>query len=114
MSNAEMNADAQYENQNDYVGGDAGPPGDKGDNDYVSRTGQHQVPVQKDEAPVNDPIDPNTADSDRTLQADEAETMDKSNIIEERTRGATKPAGTYQEPGDEEGLPADDGTSATR
>lgn len=28
--------------------------------------------------------------------------MDTSNIIDERTRGATKPAGTYQEPGDEE------------
>lgn len=33
------------------------------DNDYVSRTGQSQIPVQKDEAPVEDPIDPATADS---------------------------------------------------
>jgi hypothetical protein len=29
-----------------------------------------------------------------------------------KTRGATKKAGTYQEPGDEEGLPVNDGTSA--
>lgn len=28
--------------------------------------------------------------------------MDQGNIIDERTRGATKPSGTYAEPGDEE------------
>ena len=40
--------------------------------------------------------------------------MDESNILDERTRGAAKPQGTYQEPGDEEGLPgAEDGTSST-
>lgn len=33
-------------------------------------------------------------------------------MIEERTRGAAKEAGTYTEPGDEEGLPEDDGRSA--
>lgn len=60
-------ADAQYEQQNDQVGGDI-PAGDKGDNDYASRSGQYQIPVQKDEAPVNDPIDPATADSDQTLR----------------------------------------------
>ena len=38
------------------------------DNDYVSRTGQKEnVPVQTDEAAVEDPIDPATADSDATL-----------------------------------------------
>lgn len=43
---------------------------------------------------------------------DEDEAIDKSNIIGDRTRGA-KPAGSYSEPGDEEGLPGpDDGTSA--
>lgn len=44
--------------------------------------------------------------------------MDESNIIDERTRGATKQSGTYTEPGDEEGLGAaadgSDGTSSTR
>lgn len=39
------------------------PAGTVSDNDYVSRTGQSQIPVQKDEAPVEDPIDPATADS---------------------------------------------------
>lgn len=59
-------ADDQYEQQNDVTGGDV-PSGIKGDNDYTSRTGQYQIPVQKDEAPVSDPIDPATADSDETL-----------------------------------------------
>ena len=59
-------ADDQYEQQNDPVTGDV-PGGDAKDNDYASRTGQYQVPVQNDEAPVNDPIDPATADSDETL-----------------------------------------------
>ena len=59
-------ADDQYEQQNDVVSGDV-PGGDAQDNDYASRTGQYEVPVQKDEAPVNDPIDPATADSDEAL-----------------------------------------------
>ncbi|GAB7350503.1 hypothetical protein MBLNU459_g1097t1 [Dothideomycetes sp. NU459] len=88
------------------------PAGDKGDNDYVSRPGQSEIPVQKDEADVEDPINPETADSDETLQADEKAAMDESNIMDSRTRGA-KPSGTYTEPGDEEGLPTDDGTSST-
>lgn len=36
------------------------------------------------------------------------------NIIDSRTRGATKQGGTYQEPGDEEGLPSGTGVSAMR
>ncbi|MCJ1266287.1 hypothetical protein MMC22_006170 [Lobaria immixta] len=97
----------------DVPRGDA-PTGDVKDNDYVSRTGQHQIPVQKDELPVNDPIDPVTADSDETLLRDDAEAIDESNIISGgRTRGA-KPTGGYAEPGDEEGLPGpEDGTSST-
>ena len=59
-----MSADAQYEQTNDYS---EGPAGDAGDNDYASRTGQNFIPVQKDEAPVEDPIDPETADSDEQL-----------------------------------------------
>ncbi|MCJ1476023.1 hypothetical protein MMC13_004687 [Lambiella insularis] len=86
------------------------PAGDSKDNDYVSRTGQSTVPVQKDEAPVEDPIDPATADSDATLERDDAEAIDQSNIVGSRTRGAAK--SNYAEPGDEEGLPTNDGTSA--
>ena len=38
------------------------------DNDYVSRTGQKDhVPVQDDNAPVEDPIDEAEADTDKAL-----------------------------------------------
>lgn len=40
--------------------------------------------------------------ADFDLEADESAAMDQSNIINSRTRGAAKPSGTYQEPGDEE------------
>jgi len=60
-------ADDQYEQANDQVGGDV-PAGDAADNDYKSRTGQYQIPVQSDDKPVDDPIDPATADSDQTLR----------------------------------------------
>lgn len=108
------------------------------DNDYKSRTGQHHIPVQSDNAPVSDPIDPATADSDETLGTsipffpafldalflkgcanavaakDDSDAIDESNLVGGRTRGA-KPSGGYTEPGDEEGLPgAEDGTSSTR
>lgn len=59
-------ADDQYEQQNDRVSGDA-PAGDAQDNDYVSRPGQTEILVQSDNAAVDDPIDPNTADSDEQL-----------------------------------------------
>ena len=37
--------------------------------EYISRTGQKQAnnPVQDDKAPIEDPIDPATADSDEQL-----------------------------------------------
>lgn len=48
--------------------GDA-PSGDVQDNSYVSRPGEkHQpIPVQSDGMKVEDPVDANTADSDRQL-----------------------------------------------
>ncbi|KAJ4305261.1 hypothetical protein N0V90_000792 [Kalmusia sp. IMI 367209] len=103
-----MSSDDQY---NEQI-----PAGDAGDNDYISRTGQKDyIPVQKDEAPVEDPYNAETADSDQQLERDENDAIDTSNIVDSRTRGATKEAGTYTEPGDEEGLPgAEDGTSALR
>ena len=90
-----------------------------GDNDYASRTGQNEIPVQKDEAGIEDPIDPDTADSDKVLgmysllylhqpdtnnhvEQDEKAAMNEDNIIDDRTRGAAKPKGTYAEPGDDE------------
>jgi len=79
--------------------------------DYVSRTGQSEIPVERDGKTVEGGYDNrDQADSDAQLQADEKDAIDSSNIIEERTRGA-KPAGTYTEPGDEEGLGGNDGRS---
>ena len=63
-------AEDNYEAQNDQPGGDI-PAGDPGDNDYTSRTGQNQygVPVQSDDAPVEDPIsDPKVANSEEQLR----------------------------------------------
>ena len=45
------------------------------------------------------------------VEHDDVDAIDESNIIDERTRGA-KPAVSYREPGDEEGLPSDTGRSA--
>ncbi|KAH8652681.1 hypothetical protein BGZ60DRAFT_533544 [Tricladium varicosporioides] len=83
-------------------------------NDYVSRPRQSsEVPVVKDGAKVEDPIDGAIADGDVQLERDDNEAINKNNIIGSRTRNA-KPDGGYTEPGDEEGLPGpDDGTSAT-
>lgn len=47
------------------------------------------------------------------VAADESAAIDKSNIIESRTRGAAHAAGTYTEPGDDIGIP-NDGTSSGR
>ena len=95
-------ADNAYEAENDA------PPQDlandtKGDDDYTSRVGQKTapVPVQSDADPVEDPVDPATADSDAQLEKDDNEAIDKSNIIDERTRGAKPASGQYAEPGDD-------------
>ncbi|KAF2843710.1 hypothetical protein M501DRAFT_1013048 [Patellaria atrata CBS 101060] len=110
-----MSADDRYEQQNDPIEGDI-PSGDVKDIDYVSRSGQSTIPVQKDDAPVEGPYDdPAAADSDEMLERDEKDAIDQSNVINDRTRGATKQKGTYAEPGDEEGLPSDnDGTPSVR
>lgn len=92
------------------------PQGDAVDNDYQSRSGQQQygIPVQKDEAPIEDTEYDNGGDSDEQLARDEKDAIDETNILNERTRGATKEKGTYTEPGDEEGLGGNDGTSSGR
>ncbi|KAF2761029.1 hypothetical protein EJ05DRAFT_250645 [Pseudovirgaria hyperparasitica] len=89
------------------------PTGNFQDNDYKSRPGQSEIPVTSDDAPIEDPIDAATADSDEQLERDDRDAINKENIIGDRTRGATKKSGTYTEPGDEEGLPGpEDGTSS--
>ncbi|KAF2473302.1 uncharacterized protein BDR25DRAFT_257644 [Lindgomyces ingoldianus] len=94
----------QYEQKNEIPSD--GTTSDPIDNSYVSRTGQSQIPVQKDEAPVEDPIDPDVADSNEQLASDDKEAIDQSNIMDSCTRGATKQAGTYAEPGMREVFPA--------
>ncbi|KAK1976528.1 hypothetical protein LZ30DRAFT_636707 [Colletotrichum cereale] len=80
------------------------PTGEVKDNEYVSRQGDREpISVLDDDAKVEDPIDAETADSDAQLERDDKEAIDKSNILNERTRGA-QPAGEYREPGDTEGL----------
>ncbi|KAH6616330.1 hypothetical protein C7974DRAFT_416476 [Boeremia exigua] len=87
---------------------------------YESRTGQSEIPVLKDDIPIENTEynDREAADSDRQLERDEKDAIDEGNILNERTRGATKESGTYTEPGDDEGLEAalqdNDGTSSGR
>lgn len=51
-------------------------------------------------------------DVDILTARDDKDAIDQSNILDERTRGATAKQGTYREPGDEEGLGGNDGRSA--
>ncbi|KKY34791.1 hypothetical protein UCDDA912_g05220 [Diaporthe ampelina] len=74
-------------------------------NDYSTEGGQ--IPVQDDRLPVEDGVDAATADSDAQLERDDNEAIDKSNIVEYRTRGAKPEAGSYREPGDTEALPSE-------
>ncbi|KAL6876956.1 hypothetical protein J3F83DRAFT_727640 [Trichoderma novae-zelandiae] len=83
---------------NDTLGADV-PEGQVQDDSYVTGSQNESVPVQRDNAPVEDPIQASSADSDRQLDQDENEAIDKSNIIGERTRGS-RPVGSYQEPSD--------------
>ncbi|KAI0473712.1 hypothetical protein GGR56DRAFT_676189 [Xylariaceae sp. FL0804] len=90
------------------------PSGEVADNSYVSRPGHkgEEVPVVSDQERIEDPVDEAKADTDAQLDRDDADAIDESNIISGRTRGAAPRTGGYREPGDEEGLPADDGTSS--
>ncbi|KAI1334643.1 hypothetical protein F5Y15DRAFT_429322 [Xylariaceae sp. FL0016] len=88
------------------------PSGDVSDNNYVSRSGHkgEEIPVMSDQDIVEDGLK-GDQDTDAQLERDDIEAIDKSNIVDGRTRGA-KPTGGYREPGDEEGLPSNDGTSS--
>jgi len=107
------NADEEFDKQN-TVTDDIPQGGDTIDNSYAGRSDGLPVPVVKDETPVEQPNDEIAPDSDKALERDEAEAIDKSNVLKGgRTRGA-KPMQGYSEPGDDEDLPANDGTSAIR
>ncbi|KAJ1330953.1 hypothetical protein MN608_04409 [Microdochium nivale] len=89
------------------------PTGEYSDDSYVSRPGQKDgpVPVTSGNEEVESAYKEGAADSDAQLERDEKDAIDEDNIIDDRTRNA-KPKGNYKEPGDEEGLPTNDGTSA--
>jgi len=95
------------------------PTGDVVDNDYKSRPGQSEIKVVGDDAGIESTEYDNGGDSDKQLERDERDAINEDNILDERTRGATKKAGTYTEPSDEEGIDemtsgGQDGTSSGR
>lgn len=60
---------------------------------------------------VNYTPTPSSRITNTQIAKDESDAIDRGNIISGRTRGAA-PSGGYREPGDDEGLPSDDGTSS--
>ncbi|OTA59747.1 hypothetical protein K449DRAFT_436006 [Hypoxylon sp. EC38] len=79
------------------------PEGQVSDESYAAeaRKDNAGIPVLKDDDNVEDPINPKEADSNKQLERDEAEAIDKTNVLKERTRGAN-PGGAYTEPTDED------------
>ncbi|KAK4097178.1 hypothetical protein N658DRAFT_413125, partial [Parathielavia hyrcaniae] len=77
------------------------PPGQVSDPSYKTSKGE-EVPVVDDDAPLDDPMKPDQADSSKQLERDERDAIDKGNIVKDRTRHAAKPAGAYAEPTDEQ------------
>ncbi|KAL2145273.1 hypothetical protein VTI28DRAFT_7641 [Corynascus sepedonium] len=97
-----MTESAPYQ-RDDKIGADLAreaPPGQVNDPSYKT-SGTSSVPVVDDDAHIDDPMQPGNADSDKQLEQDEREAIDKGNILKERTRKA-KPTGTYAEPSDEQ------------
>ncbi|KAI1209601.1 uncharacterized protein F4807DRAFT_460348 [Annulohypoxylon truncatum] len=72
------------------------------DAQYVPRPGD-----ENGEIPAKELVDEKKAETvELPLTRDDKEAIDTSNIIGERTRHARPLSGTYEMPGDEEGLPA--------
>jgi len=97
-----MTEAAPYQND-EKLGADLpreAPPGQVNDPSYKTK-GTEAVPVVDDDAQIEDPMKPGSADSDKQLERDDREAIDKGNIMKERTRKA-KPTGTYTEPSDQQ------------
>ncbi|KAJ3577144.1 hypothetical protein NPX13_g3418 [Xylaria arbuscula] len=85
------------------------PTGEFNDNSYATERQAEAVPVVGDEASIEDPIQPEEADSDQQLARDENDAIDKSNIVNDRLRSDKPPKGALREPADEEiGLAEDE------
>ncbi|EPS33580.1 hypothetical protein PDE_08542 [Penicillium oxalicum 114-2] len=88
-----MNQNAEdeiYETENDQSRVDRS----FADNSYITDEDRDQgepVPVQSDDEPVEDPINPYTADTNRQLRQDDREALDESNIIRGDRLRHTKP-----------------------
>ncbi|OAA52541.1 hypothetical protein BBO_00382 [Beauveria brongniartii RCEF 3172] len=63
---------------------------------YVTRA-KEPVPVQGDDAAVEDPVSESKANSGAQLDRDEDEGIDESNMVKGRTRGAKPTTGSYKE-----------------
>ncbi|KAE8137241.1 hypothetical protein BDV38DRAFT_247664 [Aspergillus pseudotamarii] len=109
MSNPyERRAEDLYEAQNDP----APVSGTVSDNSYAHENRsdlRNQIPVQRDEDEVEDPIQPPFSNSDQQLAQDEKEAIDTSNILRGGRLRHAKPRTQdgYSEGRDEDDLPAD-------
>ncbi|KAL4861313.1 hypothetical protein BDV12DRAFT_180460 [Aspergillus spectabilis] len=104
MSNcAERLAEDAYEAQNDS----SPVSGTFKDNSYANETRSElkgYIPVQRDDAGFEDPMQPPYSNSDRQLAQDEDEAIDKSNILRgDRLRHAQPGAQTGYAEGEDEG-----------
>ncbi|KAJ5909846.1 hypothetical protein N7504_004489 [Penicillium tannophilum] len=110
MSNREERiAEDQYEENNDS----SPVTGDFTDNSYANETNpslRDQVPVQGDNAQIEDPMQPPYSNSDQQLEEDENEAIDKSNIMRGSRLRHAKPqtSNKYNEGPDEDDVPAAD------
>ncbi|CDM30857.1 hypothetical protein DTO013E5_497 [Penicillium roqueforti] len=109
MSNpAERIAEDNYERDNDP----SPVTGTFADDSYVEETDpslRAQVPVQGDEQPFDDPIQPPYSNSDQQLERDENEAIDNSNVLKgDRLRHAKpRTSNRYNEGPGEHDLPAE-------
>ncbi|KAI0386334.1 hypothetical protein F5Y04DRAFT_243866 [Hypomontagnella monticulosa] len=98
----------QTDNKASGILPDEAPEGRVSDSSYATGSRDDaNIPVLKDDDQVEDPINADEANSDKQLERDDAEAIDKSNVLKERTRHE-KPRGSYKEPTDEDlGLTGD-------
>ncbi|KAL4781037.1 hypothetical protein BJX76DRAFT_336269 [Aspergillus varians] len=103
MSNrAEREAEDRFEDANDLS-----PVSSRfTDNTYAKETRSElkgRIPVQRDEAVYNDPVQPPYSNSDQQLAQDEDEAINRSNILGNQRLRHAKPElqGAYQEGEDE-------------
>jgi len=104
----EREAEDRYEEENDP----APVPSTPIDNSYAGDPNQDIgkfVPVQRDEDPFDDPVQPPYSNSDEQLAQDEREAIDQSNIIPGDKLRHAKPrtANGYNEGRNEDDLPGD-------